>query len=207
MKGFCKQCGLWLNVHGDGKCATCHYGHEEGRPYPTAATPEAVAREKGGTDRPLVDVQFPPQTGDYADALRREADTALERAENEPILGHLTGKGREVEQGGAIDRTGPENVEEAVAAAKANVEGMKRDAEQLIDPPKISEIDVAEAGNTDLKAGLHRSDQGDSGDEDDAKARRTARDKERAANEERAAQQARGRGAATTTRDSGKAGK
>jgi hypothetical protein len=207
MKGFCRKCGLWLNVHDDGKCGTCHYGHEDGRPYPTAPTPEAVAREVGGTNRKLVDVAFAPQTGDYADALRREADVALERAENEPILGKMTGKGREVEGGRAIDRTGPEDPEEAAEAARANVEGMRRDAEQLVDPPKVSEIDVREAGNADLKRGLNRSDQRDDGGDDDARARRAARDKERAAEQERAAQPARARGAATSTRDSGKAGK
>ena len=199
MKGFCKQCGLWLNVHDDGKCHTCHYGHEEGRAFPTAATPEAVAREKGQGTGNLVDVQFPPQTGDYADALRREADTAVERAENEPILGRLTGKGREVEQGGAIDRTGPENLEEAVAAARANVEGLRRDADQLIDPPAIGEIDTAEAGNTDLKAGLHRSDQPGETAGGDAAPKRAKADEP--------AQPARAKGAATSARDAGKAGK
>lgn len=185
MKGFCKQCGLWLNVHDDGKCHTCHYGHAEGRAFPTAATPEAVAREKGQGTGELVDVRFPPQTGDYADALRREADVARERAEQEPILGRLTGQGRETGER-AIDRTGPEDIEEAAAAARANVAGMRRDAEQLIDPPPVSAIDPAEAGDADLKADLRRSDQGD---------------------EEAGKPPARRRGAATTTRDSGKAGK
>lgn len=183
MKGFCRKCGLWLNVHDDGLCGTCHYGHEDGRPYPTAPTPEAVAREVGGSNRKLVDVAFAPQTGDYADAIRRDAEVAMERAENEPILGRMTGKGREVEGGRAIDREGPADPEEAAEAARANVEGMRRDAEQLVDPPKVSEIDVKEAGNADLKAGLSRSDQGD--DEGDR-------------------QPARKRGAATSTRDSGK---
>jgi hypothetical protein len=201
MKGYCKQCGLWLNVHEDGKCHSCHYQHAEGRAFPTAATPEAVAREQGQ----LVDVQFPPQSGEYADALRREADSAQERAENEPILGRLTGKGQEAARG-TIDRTGPENIEEAVAAAKANVAGLKRDVDQLIDPPKISEIDTGEAGDADLKAGLHRSDQAGAvaeGD-DDAKAKRAAAKQADAPAD--ATQPARARGAATTTRDSGKAG-
>lgn len=180
MKGFCKQCGLWLNVHDDGKCHTCHYGHAEGRAFPTAATPEAVAREHG---RALVDVQFPPQTGDYADALRREADTAEERAANEPILGRLTAAGRRVEADRGVDRTGPEDLADAEAAARANVAGMQRDAAQLIDPPKVSAIDPAEAGDADLKAGLRRGDQGD---------------------EDEPQRPARARGAATTARDAGK---
>jgi hypothetical protein len=225
-KGYCKKCGLWLNLHDNGLCHTDNYGHAEGRAFPTAATPEAVAREQGQ----LVDVQFAPQTGEYADALRRDADSAQARAENEPILGHLTGKGREAERG-TIDRTGPENIDEAVAAAKANVAGMQRDAEQLIDPPKISEIDTGEAGDADLKAGLHRSDQDEVTEDDDAKARRAAAkkadtpaDAAQPAGQKRAeatataparpaqpAQPTGQRGAATTTRDtttrdSGKAG-
>lgn len=205
-KAFCKNCGSWENVHTDGKCHTCHYGHEEGRAFPTAATPEAVAREMGGSSgRQLVDVEFPPQTGPVMEAKRRESEEARARAENEPILGKLTAEGRRVEEDKSFDRTGPENIEEAKAAAVANVEGLERDVEQMQNPPKVSEIDPGEAGDADLKSGLSRSDQGES--DDDARARRTAREKEHAAEQERAAQPARARGAATSTRDSGKAGK
>jgi hypothetical protein len=193
MKAYCKTCGRWLNIHEDGKCHDCHYGHEQGRAFPTAATPEAVARERGGTDRALVDVEFPPVTGDYADARRREADEARERAETEPILGRLTEKGQELGQG--VNRVSPagadandrrESPDQAlsseVEAAVSNVEGMQRDVEQMIDPPKISEIDPAEAGDADLAKGVERAVA------KDRKATDKTADRNRAAREEEQAQ-------------------
>lgn len=179
VKGFCRTCGSWENLHKDGLCHVHHYGHEEGRAFPQgAATPEEIARTKGAGSGDIVDVQFPPQTGPYADAKRQELDEALARAENEPILGHVTAEGKVAEQ--PILRTMPEGIDE-VEAAKANVEGFKRDVEEMLDPPSAGEVDPAQAGDADLKASVSTPKK-----------------------DEEAEKPTRQRGAATTARDAGK---
>lgn len=159
-KGYCRQpgCGSWENLHKDGLCHVHHYGQPEGGAFPTAATPEAVARE---TATQLVDVDFPPATGPYFDTRRQEADEARQRAEAEPLLGKLTQP--DAATSDPINRVSPAGADAddrrrdgaalpaEVKAAVANAEGMQRDAAELAEPPRVGTIDARQAGDADKK--------------------------------------------------------
>ena len=210
-KGYCVECGSWENLHDDGKCTVHHYGHEEGRAYPTAGTPEAVARETGAT----VDVEFPAQQGDYAEAKRREATEARQRAENEPVLGKLTSAGEEAE-GGKIQRVSPAGadandrreapnraLDAEVQAAVANVKGLERDVEALEKPVKVSDIDPKQAGDADLKEGvgsaISKDRKATEGQARETRETRETEQRQAREAEEREARAARGGATATST--------
>jgi len=168
VKAFCKQCGSWENVHPDGLCHVHHYRHAEGRPFPTAATPEAVAREQGGTGRAIVDVEFAAATGEYASTIKRQASEAEDVARNEPILGKLSAAGKTNEDVAVgrnrISPAGPDANDKRsepdralpaeVKAAVANVAGLQRDAEEMGETRTAGDVNAKQAGNADLKTSV-----------------------------------------------------
>lgn len=85
MKAYCKDCGQWLNVHGDGKCHDCHYGIPHDRGVPTAKEIERMPQ--GSTDRRIEGTAV---EGPYTNTLKNEATENQLRAANEPILGKMT---------------------------------------------------------------------------------------------------------------------
>ena len=142
-KAFCNQCGSWENVHPDGLCSTHHYGQPTGGAFPQgAATPEELARVKGLGATNIVEVNFAPAAGPYADTRRAEANEAVARSRAEPVLGKMAEP--EAEGEGAYNRVSPAGADanerrdepnralpEEVAASERNVAGLVEDSAQL----------------------------------------------------------------------------